>query len=263
MTNTTLDEIAVGLHTVTLQKDGYVDLTAEIEITYNETASLHLDLARAIGSIAVTSTPTGAAIFLDGVDTGDVTNATLTAPAGEHTVTVTKPGYADASATVTVEHDKTVPIHFGLVPPTGSLAVTSTPDGARIFLDGLETGEMTNATLVSVPAGGHTVRVERDGYREAEAAVTVTAGGTASCHLDLNSWCCRLPTSASVTAYGPAHRLLTMHQRDPTAWPGPSGTARPRPSRTRSTPGCRDLPSASGSRTRMGATPRRRRITAP
>jgi PGF-pre-PGF domain-containing protein len=222
VTNTTLDEIAVGLHTVTLQKDGYVDLTAEIEITYNETASLHLDLARAIGSIAVTSTPTGAAIFLDGVDTGDVTNATLTAPAGEHTVTVTKPGYADASATVTVEHDKTVPIHFGLVPPTGSLAVTSTPDGARIFLDGLETGEMTNATLVSVPAGGHTVRVERDGYREAEAAVTVTAGGTASCHLDLEKIVV-LPVadfSASVTAgTAPLTVLFTdASTGDPTAW---------------------------------------------
>ena len=145
---------------------------------------------------------------------------------------MTKPGYADASATVTVEHDKTVPIHFGLVPPTGSLAVTSTPDGARIFLDGLETGEMTNATLVSVPAGGHTVRVERDGYREAEAAVTVTAGGTASCHLDLEKIVV-LPVadfSASVTcltAHRSVHRCIDRRP-DCLAWAFRDGTTGPR-----------------------------------
>jgi len=180
VTNATLDGIAVGTHTVTLRKDGYVDATAEIEITEGETATLRLDLARALGSIVVTSAPEGAAIFLDGADTGDVTNATLAGvPAGEHTVTVTKPGYADATATVTVEHDKTVPVHFALTIPTGSIAVTSTPDGARIYLDGLETGEVTNAVLTNVPDGAHTVRVELDGYRTAETAVTVAAGETA------------------------------------------------------------------------------------
>jgi len=222
VTNATLDGIAVGTHTVTLQKDGYVDATAEVVIEYNATTSLHLDLIKALGSIAVTSAPEGARIFLDGTDTGEVTNATLTVPAGEHTVTVTKPGYADASATVTVGHDQTVPVHFGLVPPTGSLAVTSTPDGARIYLDGLETGEVTNATLVNVPAGAHTVRVERDGYREAEAAVTVTAGGTASCHLDLEKIVV-LPVadfSASVTAgTAPLTVLFTdASTGDPTSW---------------------------------------------
>ena len=180
VTNATLDGIAVGTHTVTLRKDGYVDATAEIEITEGETATLRLDLARALGSIVVTSAPEGAAIFLDGADTGDVTNATLAGvPAGEHTVTVTKPGYADATATVTVEHGKTVPVHFALTVPTGSIAVTSTPDGARIFLDDLETGEVTNATLTGIPAGAHTVRVELDSYRTAETAVTVAAGETA------------------------------------------------------------------------------------
>ena len=72
---------------------------------------------------------------------------------------MTKPGYADASATVTVGHDQTVPVHFALTEVTGSIRVTSTPDGARIYLDGTETGEVTNATL-TVPAGAHTVRVE-------------------------------------------------------------------------------------------------------
>ncbi len=187
VTNATVDGIGVGNHNVTLRKDGYVDAVVGVTIEYNETATLHLDLIEAVGSIAVTSTPNGAAIWLDGENTGRTTDATLTGiPAGEHTVTVRKTGYADATATVTVEHGETAPVHFGLVPPTGNIAVTSAPDGAWIFLDGTETGEVTNATLTNVPPGEHTVRLELEGYLDAEETVTVTAGGTTACHLDLD-----------------------------------------------------------------------------
>ncbi|WP_342686014.1 DUF3344 domain-containing protein [Methanoculleus sp. UBA291] len=186
VTNATIDGVGVGNHNVTLKKGGYVDAVAGVTITENETATLHLTLIEATGSIAVTSTPTGATIWIDGIETGRTTDATLTdIPAGEHTVTVKIAGYADAAANVTVEHGETAPVHFGLVPPTGSIAVTSIPDGARIFLDGTETGEMTNATLTNVPPGDHTVRVELDGYQTAEEILTVTAGETVSCHLDL------------------------------------------------------------------------------
>ncbi|WOX55518.1 DUF3344 domain-containing protein [Methanoculleus palmolei] len=187
VTNATIDGVGVGNHNVTLRKGGYVDAVAGVTITENETATLHLTLIEATGSIAVTSTPTGATIWIDGIETGRTTDATLTdIPAGEHTVTVKIAGYADAATNVTVEHGETVPVHLGLVPLTGSIAVTSIPDGARIFLDGTETGEMTNTTLVNVPPGDHTVRVELDGYQTAEEILTVTAGETVSCHLDLD-----------------------------------------------------------------------------
>jgi PKD repeat protein len=188
VTNATLDGIAVGTHTVTLKKDGYADTTADVTVAYNETAALHLDLVEARGSIAVASTPTGAAIWLDGIDTGMTTNAILeNVAAGEHTVTVKKAGYADASATVAVADDEIATVSFTLTAPAGSIVVTSAPDGARIVLDGAETGETTNATLTNVPVGTHTVRVSLDGYLDAEETVTVAAGATASVHFDLDA----------------------------------------------------------------------------
>ena len=188
VTNATLDGIAVGTHTVTLKKDGYADTTADVTVAYNETAALHLDLVEARGSIAVASTPTGAAIWLDGIDTGMTTNAILeNVAAGEHTVTVKKAGYADASATVAVADDEIATVSFTLTAPAGSIVVTSAPDGARIVLDGAETGETTNATLTNVPVGTHTVRVELDGYLETEETVTVASGEIASVHFDLDA----------------------------------------------------------------------------
>ncbi|MDD4472046.1 MAG: DUF3344 domain-containing protein [Methanoculleus sp.] len=188
VTNATLDGIAVGTHTVTLKKDGYADTTADVTVAYNETAALHRDLVEARGSITVASTPTGAAIWLDGIDTGMTTNAILeNVAAGEHTVTVKKAGYADASMIVTVVDDGTAVAHFTLTEPAGIIAVTSSPDGARIVLDGAETGETTNATLTNVPVGTHTVRVSLDGYLDAEETVTVASGEIAAVHVDLDA----------------------------------------------------------------------------
>jgi hypothetical protein len=169
-------------------KEGYRDATAEVTIAYNETATLHLDLVEAAGSIAVTSEPTGAAIWLDGTDTGRTTNALLeNVPAGDHVVTLKKDGYADASKTVTVADAEIAVTHFTLIEPAGSIIVTSAPDGARIFLDDADTGEVTNATLATVPVGDHTVRVSLDGYLDAEETVTVAAGATASVHFDIEA----------------------------------------------------------------------------
>ena len=188
VTNATLDGIAVGAHNVTLKKDGYRDATAEVTIAYNETATLHLDLVEAAGSIAVASTPDGAAIYLDGTDTGRTTNATLeNVPVGDHVVTVKKAGYADASTTVTVADNETATASFTLTAPAGSILVTTAPDGARIYLDGTDTGEVTNTTLTTVPVGDHTVRVELEGYQAAEKTVTVNADEVAEAAFTLEA----------------------------------------------------------------------------
>ncbi|KAF5034639.1 PEGA domain protein [anaerobic digester metagenome] len=188
VTNATLDGIGAGEHTITLRKAGYADAVAEVTIAENETTTLHLDLIEAPGSIAVVSMPEGAAIFLDGADTGKLTNALLeNVAAGEHTVTVKLAGYIDASRTVTVTDNETITINFLLTEPAGSIAVTSTPDGARIFLDGTDTGEVTNATLMNVAVGKHTIRLEIDDYLDVEEIVTVTSGEIASVHFTLDA----------------------------------------------------------------------------
>lgn len=60
------------------------------------------------GSIQVNSSPSGAQIFLDGSNTGQTTNATLTGISpGSHEVEVSKEGYVDYRETVTVASGQT------------------------------------------------------------------------------------------------------------------------------------------------------------
>jgi hypothetical protein len=71
------------------------------------------------GVIAVRSEPAGAAIALDGTDTGRVTPADVEAAPGEHTIAVSLAGYASASQTVTVG--------FGARQELAIPALTATP----------------------------------------------------------------------------------------------------------------------------------------
>ncbi|NOR15380.1 MAG: PEGA domain-containing protein, partial [Candidatus Aminicenantes bacterium] len=68
---------------------------------------------------------------------------------------------------------------------TGSIQVSSTPQGAKIYLDGSDTMKVTNSTLDSVSAGSHIVRISLDDHEDYEETVTVTAGETAIVNVQL------------------------------------------------------------------------------
>ncbi len=51
-----------------------------------------------------------------------------------------------------------------LLQQVGSIRVTSTPPGAKIFLDGADTSNVTPFTLVNIPVGNHDVNVTKSGY---------------------------------------------------------------------------------------------------
>ncbi len=68
----------------------------------------------------------------------------------------------------------------------GSIPPRSTPTGARIYLDGADTGKVTNAVLTDVKAGTHTVTLRKDRYREYSTSVNVVKNQTASVNASLD-----------------------------------------------------------------------------
>ncbi|MFQ6083829.1 MAG: PEGA domain-containing protein [Candidatus Aminicenantia bacterium] len=70
-----------------------------------------------VGSIQVNSTPTGATIWLDGSNTGQTTNATLTnVSVGSHTIKLVKERYQDWETTVNVQKNQTSTVNATLKP---------------------------------------------------------------------------------------------------------------------------------------------------
>ncbi|MDD5341728.1 MAG: PEGA domain-containing protein [Patescibacteria group bacterium] len=106
------------------------------------------------GTIICQTLPDSAAIWLDGIDTGKVTDAELTdIDFGEHVVTFTIHGYHDYAETVTVNASpvmvyRNFPEHK---PP--ALRVLSNPPGAIITLNDTTLSVVTPAVFPDVPLG--------------------------------------------------------------------------------------------------------------
>ena len=72
-----------------------------------------------------------------------------------------------------------------VLPDTGGIDVRSTPSGARIYLDGVDSGKTTNAVLPGLAVGAHTVRLVLERYQDSTAAVDVRKDQTALVSVDL------------------------------------------------------------------------------
>jgi len=127
------------------------------------------------GNIIVASNPAGAAIFLDDEDTGSVTPDTLTGLEPDvYRVSVQLAGFTASPQlqTAVVSPLQTTLLDTFLLSTT-TLAVTSDPSGAAIFINGQDTGQTTPATLVGVPEGEVEVSLVLAGFLVSPASFTV------------------------------------------------------------------------------------------
>ncbi|KAF5060571.1 PEGA domain protein [anaerobic digester metagenome] len=204
-TDAALEDVPVGEHTIELVLSGYRNATRTVVVEKDECSIVDVALSAASsdtggpssgdtgesssgnGSIAITSVPMNASIFLDGNTTGFRTDATLEdVPVGEHTIELVMPGYRNVTRNITVEEDKCSILDVILVIEnstageitggTGQITVSSVPANASIFLDGKDTGARTNATLEAVAAGEHTVELRIPGYVNATRTVIIEEG---------------------------------------------------------------------------------------
>ena len=193
----TLHSVSAGTHTVKLTLSGYEDYEESVRVYAGQTASITTTMQSipTTGSISITTTPTGASVYLDGVYKG-ITPFTLhSVSAGTHTVKLTLSGYEDYEESVRVYAGQTASITTTMqsIPTTGSISITTTPTGASVYLDGVYKG-ITPFTLHSVSAGTHTVKLTLSGYEDYEESVRVYAGQTASITTTMQS----LPTTGSI-----------------------------------------------------------------
>ncbi|MCA9664600.1 MAG: PEGA domain-containing protein [Myxococcales bacterium] len=131
---------------------GYESAREVVTVKANQSQSVALELRAKSGSLQVSSTPTGAAIKLDGRSTGKTTPALLPglAPARDYRLTLHLHGHADSTQTVRVEPGQVLAVHSPLAVDGGFARVSlrSTPSGARLFINNVDTGKRT-------PLGGH------------------------------------------------------------------------------------------------------------
>jgi hypothetical protein len=161
----------------------------------------------AFGSIAVSSDPSGAGVYLDNAIKGITPVVIDGVPNGAHQVLVRLEGYQDYPAAVTVMAGQqqvsavlvprsqtavpaspsasgTAPVPVSPAstqsPPaltTGSLSVTTSPPGAIVYIDGQMKG-ITPATIPGLSGGNHAITLIMDGYEDFKTTTEITPGTT-------------------------------------------------------------------------------------
>jgi PKD repeat protein len=189
-----------GLYSVTLEaRDSCTGTVSTASMSHYVTITVQS------GTLAITTVPRSASVFVDNVFKG-VTPLTLTdTPSGYHTLRITLPGYEDYTTSATVEASKTVLVQAALqssengntttilpslpatiVPPpqNGSVAVTSVPNGAAVTLDGQYEGT-TPVIIPDVLPGNHEISLTYPRYTTLNQSISIGSSQTTAVNANL------------------------------------------------------------------------------
>lgn len=119
---TVIDSIPPGNHTYTLTMTGFQDKTGTFAIVSGQTTFLDVELVplTTIGSLEISSDPSGARVYIDDADSKRTTPATiLSLAAGDHTYKLVLEGYKEISGIFTIESGKATTVHIVLEKSVG------------------------------------------------------------------------------------------------------------------------------------------------
>lgn len=190
--------LAIGPHTVGFSKPGHTVANRTAQVAAGQNATLAVQLAELAATLSVNSEPAGAAITLDGKETGKVTPAQIVVAKGSHTVLVRKPGYLDASGTLetapgqtaqfnqtlrltgNTQNIKTVgkfgSIFGGAQENSGRVSVRTNPKGAQVSVNGQPLKKATPVDFFLNP-GSYEISITLEGYKPVKKIVDVEKGG--------------------------------------------------------------------------------------
>jgi len=191
------------VRTVTVSKAGYVSSTnqlthmpadqehAAVYATINPVPTQPTVPPVQSGAIYAQSSPAGAAIYVNGNYYGYAPMTIPNLAPGTFSVRATLAGYTPDTQSITVYAGQTTPYYPVLrqSPPsphgTGTVAVTSTPGSALVYVDGNYQGKVP--LTVTLYPGSHAFRLSLSGYNDYTTTMYVSGGQSQSLDAVLNT----------------------------------------------------------------------------
>lgn len=170
---------------ITFRAEGFLERTLRLDLSDGKPRVVDAALTSSTATLALGSEPAGAKVLLDGVPQGQTPLTLRKIRPGKHEVTFSQDGYRTLTHTLTLDAGQEATLSMPLERLPAGLTITTLPIGARVYVDGVFRGE-SDLTLKDLPAGTHTIRVERPGYAQASRTVTVGAGESRAEEFRLN-----------------------------------------------------------------------------
>jgi formylglycine-generating enzyme required for sulfatase activity/serine/threonine protein kinase len=193
-----IEMLPEGKKNIVLEKENFEPWQGQVDIVPLETASLKAKLVSSFGTLKVTTDPPGAEIYLDGNKAGPSPVVIDWVMKGDHTVTAKLPEYDDLTQSVTIQPSKQKHTQLKLISTYGSLQITSTPNGANVFLNGKKIGT-SPLFLEKVKKGSHQVSAQKECHAESTKQVSIASEKMSAISMALQTTC----GSAEVTSDPP------------------------------------------------------------
>jgi hypothetical protein len=130
------------------------------------------------GQLNVDSNPQGAQVQVDGQAAGVTPFSLAGLMPGQHSVTVSKPGFVTDTRTVDVSSGSKSVISVQLAVMSASVSAHSEPAGAAVWMDGKDTGKVTPSQISVDRPGTHTFVFKKQGYLDETTSANLQIGQT-------------------------------------------------------------------------------------
>jgi len=197
----TLPGLNPGQHSVTASKPGYSSDTRTVEVTSGSKSFVVTHLTQLMATLAVSSSPAGANVYVDGKDIGKLTPAQVSLDKGPHVVLVRKSGFLDETTNALFNLGQTVNFSPTLRPlgnvddiktvgkmkklfggkeaqGMGTASIKTQPKGAQVAINQHMLDKGSPVEVVLDP-GNYIVDITLSGYVSVHKVITVDKGGKA------------------------------------------------------------------------------------
>lgn len=199
VTPISLSNVGAGQRLVVLLKAGYAVESRSVMVQRGTRTALAVSLNQLAALASIASDPPGAAIIIDGRDTGKVTPAKLVVGQGNHSLALRKPGYLETSASMALNPGETFQFQPTLKPLGNAddikqmgkfkkllgrggqenmarVQVHTFPKGAQIMFNSRMMDRTSPAEFL-LGAGTYEVTLTLTGYKTVHKTITVESNG--------------------------------------------------------------------------------------
>lgn len=183
-----IGSVPAGRRRLVVSAPGWSRVETTLEIKKGRRHEAVIDLKARRGTLAVSGTPEGADVYLDGVLHGQspiiIENLVVSEAAGPYSLAVRRDDYRDFT-----DESVSVPgaseYRLELLP--GSLLLSAAPGEVSFFLGGRSLSMAGGQRLLeNLEPGVYRLRVEREGYHDHEEKVEIEPDGQTSVHVELS-----------------------------------------------------------------------------
>jgi len=173
-------KVTKGEHNLRIEKEGYQTIEEKITVSDIKTLFTYTLNEVELAKVQISSNPTGAKIFINGLEKGE-TNKGLFLYPGSYQLRLSKSGYLDKEENVMVSTNKQNNFMYNLDKNAGTLNLSVLPKTAIILIN----KEKIIQKSIDLPPGKYKIEIKENGYYDQNETIEIEIGKTITRNFEL------------------------------------------------------------------------------